>query len=61
MSFIVSFLFGGLLYFIFAQLNIFNVDLDDINKDPVAIGAFLLCYQIFLGLIVFASLNVPLG
>jgi len=61
MSFIVSFLFGGLLHFIFAQLNIFNVDLDDINKDPVAIGAFLFCYQVFLGLIVFASLNVPLG
>ena len=61
MSFIVSFMFGGLLHFIFAQLNIFNVDLDDINKDPVAIGAFLLCYQVFLGLIVYASLNVPLG
>ena len=43
------------------EVHLFNVDLDDINKDPVAIGAFLFCYQIFLGLIIFASLNVPLG
>ena len=61
MSFIVSFIFGSVLHFIFSKLHLFDVDLDDINKDPVAIGAFLFCYQIFLGLIIFASLNVPLG
>jgi uncharacterized membrane protein YjfL (UPF0719 family) len=60
-SFFVSFIFGVLLHFIFSQLNLFNVDLDDINEDPVAIGAFLFCYQVFLGLIILASLNVPLG
>jgi hypothetical protein len=61
MSFIVSFIFGSLLHYIFSKLNLFNVDLDDINKDPLAVGAFLFCYQVFLGLIIFASLNVPLG
>lgn len=61
MSFIVSFIFGSVLHYIFTKLHLFDVDLDDINKDPVAIGAFLFCYQIFLGLIIFASLNVPLG
>ena len=61
LSFIVSFIFGSLLYFVFSKLNLFDVDLDDINKDPIAVGAFLFCYQIFLGLIIFSSLNVPLG
>ncbi len=61
MSFFVSFIFGSVLHFIFSQIHLFEVDLDDINKDPVAIGVFLFCYQLFLGLIIFASLNVPLG
>ena len=61
LSFIVSFIFGSLLYFVFSKLRFFEVDLDDINKDPIAVGAFLFCYQIFLGLIIFSSLNVPLG
>jgi uncharacterized membrane protein YjfL (UPF0719 family) len=61
LSFLVSFIFGSLLHYIFSKIHLFNVDLDDINKDPVAVGAFLFCYQIFLGLIIFASLNVPLG
>lgn len=61
LSFIVSFLFGSLLQFIFSKLKFFEVDLGDINKDPIAVGAFLFCYQIFLGLIIFSSLNVPLG
>ena len=61
LSFIVSFLFGSLLQFVFSKLRLFEVDLGDINKDPIAVGAFLFCYQIFLGLIIFSSLNVPLG
>ena len=61
LSFIVSFLFGSLLQFVFSKLKLFDVDLGDINKDPIAVGAFLFCYQIFLGLIIFSSLNVPLG
>lgn len=61
LSFIVSFLFGSLLQFVFSKLKLFEVDLGDINKDPIAVGAFLFCYQIFLGLIIFSSLNVPLG
>ena len=61
LSFLVSFIFGGVLHYIFSKLQLFNVDLDDINKDPTAVGIFLFCYQIFLGLIIFSSLNVPLG
>ena len=61
LSFLVSFIFGGVLHYIFSRFHLFDVDLDDINKDPLAIGVFLFCYQIFLGLIIFASLNLPLG
>ena len=60
-SFFVSLLFGWLFYAVFAKLKPFGVDLDDINKQPVAVGVFLFCYEVFLGLIVYASLIVPLG
>ncbi|MGD0803270.1 MAG: hypothetical protein ABSA11_04260 [Candidatus Bathyarchaeia archaeon] len=61
LSFLVSFIFGSLFYYVFSKLKLFNVDLDDINKHPVAVGVFLFCYQVFLGLIILASLNIPLG
>ena len=59
-SFFVSLVFGGLFYFVFAKLRPFGIDLDDINKHPTAIGAFLFCYEVFLGLIVLASLTLPM-
>ncbi len=61
LSFFVSLLFGWLFYLIFAKLTPFGVDLDDINKNPTAVGVFLFCYEVFLGLIVFASLTLPIG
>lgn len=60
-SFFVSLLFGGVFYLVFAKLRPFGVDLDDINKHPVAVGAFLFCYEVFLGLIVLASLTIPMA
>jgi succinate-acetate transporter protein len=53
--------FGSILHFIFTRIHLFDLNFDDINNDPLAIGIFLFCYQVFLGLIIFASLNVPLG
>ncbi len=60
-SFFVSLLFGGIFYLVFAKLTPFGVDLDDINKHPVAVGIFLFCYEVFLGLIVLASLTLPMA
>jgi len=60
-SFFVSLLLGGLFYLTFAKLSPFGVDLDDINKHPIAIGVFLFCYEVFLGLIMLASLTLPMG
>ena len=61
LSFFVSLLFGWLFYNVFARLKPFEIDLDDINKSPVAVGIFLFGYEIFLGLLIYGSLMIPLG
>ena len=61
LSFFVSLLFGWLFYNIFERLRLFGLDLDDVNKSPVAVGIFLFGYEVFLGLIIYGSLVVPLG
>jgi uncharacterized membrane protein YjfL (UPF0719 family) len=61
LSFVVSLVFGWLFYVVFARLTPFEIDLDDVNKSPVAVGVFLFGYEVFLGLIMFASLMIPLG
>jgi uncharacterized membrane protein YjfL (UPF0719 family) len=60
-SFFVSLFFGGLFYLVFAKLRPFGIDLDDINKNPLAVGVYLFCYEVFLGLIMLASLTLPIG
>ncbi|NLE06405.1 MAG: hypothetical protein GX638_16590 [Crenarchaeota archaeon] len=61
LSFFVSLFFGWVLYLVFAKATPFGIDLGDINKNPTAVGVFLFCYEIFLGLLVFASLTMPIG
>jgi len=61
LSFCVSLFFGWFFYFIFAKLTPFGIDLDDVNKSPIAVGVFLFGYEVFLGLIIYASLTIPLG
>lgn len=61
LSFFVSLFFGWLFYFVFAKLTPFGVDLDDVNRSPVAVGVFLFGYEVFLGLIVYGALMIPLG
>lgn len=60
LSFVVSLFFGWLFYLIFAKLTPFGVDLNDVNKSPVAVGVFLFGYEVFLGLVIYASLVIPL-
>jgi hypothetical protein len=60
LSFFVSLVFGLLFYFIFAKLSIFGIDLDDVNESPIAVGIYLFGYEVFLGLIVYGSLVIPL-
>ena len=61
LSYFVSLFFGWLFYFIFAKLTPFGIDLDDVNKSPIAVGIYLFGYEVFLGLIIYGSLTIPLG
>jgi uncharacterized membrane protein YjfL (UPF0719 family) len=61
LSFFVSLFVGGLLYLVFERLRLFGININDINKHPVAVGAFLFCYEVFLGLIMLASLTIPIA
>jgi hypothetical protein len=61
LSFFVSLFFGWLFYYIFAKLTPFGVDLDDVSKSPIAVGIYMFGYEVFLGLIVYGSLMIPLG
>jgi uncharacterized membrane protein YjfL (UPF0719 family) len=60
LSFFVSLFFGGLFYLLFERLRLFGIELDDINKHHTAVGVFLFCYEVFLGLIMLASLTFPM-
>lgn len=61
LSFVVSLVFGWLLYLVFAKLKPFGIDLRDVNSSPVAVGVFMFSFEVFLGLIMLASLVLPLG
>jgi hypothetical protein len=61
MSFFVSLFFGWLFYNVFSRIKLFGMDLDDVNKSPIAVGIFLFGYEVFLGLIIYGSLMIPLG
>jgi hypothetical protein len=61
LSFLVSLIFGWIFYLVFAKLKPFGIDLDDVNKSPVAVGVFMFSFEVFLGLLMLASLILPLG
>lgn len=60
LSVLISLVFGWIFYLVFAKVTPFNIDLDDINKSPTAVGAFVFCYEVFMGLVIHASLSIPL-
>jgi hypothetical protein len=59
-SVFVSLFFGWLFYFIFAKVKPKGIDLDNINKSPKAVGIFIFCYEVFMGLVINSSLAIPL-
>jgi hypothetical protein len=61
LSFVVSLVFGWVFYIVFAKLKPFGIDLEDVNKSPVAVGVFMFSFEVFLGLLMLASLVLPLG
>lgn len=59
-SVVVSLIFGWIFYYIFAKIEPKGIDLDDINQSPRAVGIFMLCYQVYMGLVIHSSLAIPL-
>jgi len=58
-GFAVSLLFAAVFYRVFARVEPFGIDLHDVNKDPVATGVYVMGYEIFLGVILYACLLLP--
>jgi hypothetical protein len=59
-SVLVSLFFGWLFYCVFAKVKPKGIDLDNINKSPKAVGIFIFCYEVFMGLVINSSLAIPL-
>jgi hypothetical protein len=55
----ISLLFAGIFYRILAKMEPFGLDLDDVDKAPVATGIYLMGYLVFLGVILYMSLLIP--
>jgi hypothetical protein len=60
LSLLVSLGFGWLFYFFFAKIEPKGIDLDNISKSPKAVGLFVFCYEIYMGLVIHSSLAIPL-
>jgi hypothetical protein len=58
-GFIISMVFAGIFYRILAKMEPFGINLDDVNKDPVATSVYVVGYLIFLGAVLYASLLIP--
>ena len=55
----ISLLFAIFFYRIMAEIEPFGIDLDDVQKEPVAVGIYIFGYLVFLGLIFFTALILP--
>jgi hypothetical protein len=58
-GFFLSMVFAAIFYRILGKAGPFGVDLDDVNKDPVATSLYVMGYLIFLGAILYACLLIP--
>lgn len=58
-GFVISLVFAAIFYRVLGTAHPFGIDLDDVNKDPIATGVYVAGYAIFLGLILYACLLLP--
>ncbi len=59
-GFVISLLFAFIFYRVLSSLKPFGIDLDDVNKSHDATGIYVMGYVIFLGVILYASLLLPI-
>lgn len=58
-GFVISLAFAVIFYRILGKAAPFGIDLDDVNKNSTATGVYVMGYLIFLGVILYASLLLP--
>lgn len=58
-GFIIAMVFAGIFYRMLSKMGPFGTNLDDVNKDPVATSLYVVGYLIFLGVILYATLLIP--
>ncbi len=56
---LLSYLFAIVYYRVLAKVEPYGIDLDDVDKEPIAVGIYVMGYLIFLGAIVYVSLLLP--
>ncbi|MFH0848710.1 MAG: hypothetical protein V1857_04340 [archaeon] len=55
----LSTVFAVIFYEVLGRIHPFGIDLDDVNKDPMATGLYVMSYLIFLGMVLYGSLLLP--
>jgi hypothetical protein len=58
-GFILSIIFAGIFFQLLTRTDMFGVELNDVNKDPLATSAYVVGYLIFLGAILYGCLLIP--
>ena len=58
-GFVISLVFAAMFYRILGGMHPFGIDLDDVNKNPMATGIYVMGYTVFLGVILYVSLLLP--
>jgi len=57
-GFVIAIVFALIFYLVLAKLEPFGIDLEDVNKDAMATGIYVMSYEIFLGVILYMSLLI---
>lgn len=58
-GFLISTILTSAFYWVLGRVEPFGIDLDDVSRDSVATGLYVMGYLIFLGAVLYASLLLP--
>lgn len=58
-GFLISLVFAAVFYRVLGMMAPFGIDLDDVNKSSLATAVYVTGYIVFLGVIVYGSLLLP--
>ena len=59
-GFVMSTLFTVVFYEVLGRIEPFGVDLHDVSSDSVATGIYVMGYLVFLGIVLYSSLLLPI-